>query len=170
MRHNPAKLSFGVVSMLAGALLASPTQAQAQAPDKDLEILAACLQLVKSGPLKIAEDRTERFLGKVQEQTARCRGGDRAVARRGVPWVDWSNYWGAGDAASKAGSEDRIRVLPRSAPSARPQHARHRRRADGSRIPAHGADQVQPVRQRDLRDTTSPARKVDGTAGRRLGA
>ena len=39
----------------------------------------------------------------------------------------------------------------RAAPSHQPQHARPRRRADGSRIPAHGADQVQSVREQDLR-------------------
>jgi hypothetical protein len=37
----------------------------------------------------------------VHEETARCRGGEKAVAARGGPWVDWRNYWGAGGPDSK---------------------------------------------------------------------
>jgi hypothetical protein len=51
---------------------------------------------------KIADERAQRFLGKVQEDTARCRGGDRAVAFHSMPWVDWQHYWAAGDSNSKA--------------------------------------------------------------------
>jgi hypothetical protein len=51
---------------------------------------------------KVAAERDQRFLGKVQEDTARCRGGEKAVAGRGSPWTDWQNYWAAGDASSKA--------------------------------------------------------------------
>ena len=51
---------------------------------------------------KTAEERTERFLGKVQENTARCRGGDKAVKDRALPWVDWQNYWATGDASTLA--------------------------------------------------------------------
>src|ERR1019366_9431690 len=39
--------------------------------------------------------------GKVQEAPALCRAGQRALLFRNTPWVDWSNYWGAGDATSK---------------------------------------------------------------------
>ncbi|MGH7832903.1 MAG: peroxidase family protein, partial [Candidatus Binatia bacterium] len=50
----------------------------------------------------VAETRERRFLGKVRyEETARCRGGEKAVGLRGLPWVDWQNYWAAGDNASK---------------------------------------------------------------------
>jgi len=52
--------------------------------------------------LKIAKERAERFLGKVQENTARCRGADKAVKGRDLPWVDWQNYWATGDASSLA--------------------------------------------------------------------
>ena len=62
--------------------------------------LKACAELVNSGFRPIAKDRTERFLGKVQENTAECRGGDRAVAYRGAPYVDWANYWATADAGS----------------------------------------------------------------------
>jgi hypothetical protein len=56
--------------------------------------------LVKDGLLEVSSDRATRFKGKVQEDTALCRGGDRAVEYRDVPWVDWANYWGTGDASS----------------------------------------------------------------------
>ena len=49
----------------------------------------------------IAEHQSERFLGKVTEDTANCRGGHKALDRRGAVWVDWTNYWGAGDISSK---------------------------------------------------------------------
>jgi hypothetical protein len=52
--------------------------------------LAACKRLVEGGARPIAEDRADRFLGKVQPDTALCRGGARALAavERGTPWLD----------------------------------------------------------------------------------
>ncbi|MGH2670531.1 MAG: peroxidase family protein, partial [bacterium] len=64
--------------------------------------LISCLQLTFTGLRPIADDRSERFLGKVQEATARCRGGDRAVGGRHLPWIDWASYWATGDASSRA--------------------------------------------------------------------
>jgi len=64
--------------------------------------LADCTTYVAAGFRKIADERAQRFLGKVQEDTAQCRGGDRAVAFRSTPWVDWQNYWAVGDSNSKA--------------------------------------------------------------------
>ncbi len=61
---------------------------------------AACVRMANKGFLQVADNRAHRFLGKVEEDTALCRGGDNAVTYRDVPWVDWSNYWGAGDAGS----------------------------------------------------------------------
>ncbi len=54
------------------------------------------------GMRPVADQRTERFLGKVTESTARCRGGDRATMFAAEPWVDWQNYWAAGDVTSRA--------------------------------------------------------------------
>src|SRR5205085_6086660 len=45
-----------------------------------------------------ARERRERFLGKVQPDTAQCRGGERGVAMLPFPWIDWQQYWGTGDA------------------------------------------------------------------------
>jgi hypothetical protein len=62
---------------------------------------AACVELAASGLRPLADKREERFLGKVQPFTARCRGGDYAESLRATPWVDWANYWAAGDESSR---------------------------------------------------------------------
>jgi len=62
--------------------------------------LTACTSYVLEGFRPIATERTGRFLGKVQDNTARCRGGGKAVDGRDLPWVDWQNYWAAGDAST----------------------------------------------------------------------
>jgi len=76
--------------------------------------LADCTAYVAGGFRKIAEDRSQRFLGKVQEDTARCRGGEKAVALRGTPWTDWQNYWATADDSSKAPgpSGDHVHLSP----------------------------------------------------------
>ena len=51
---------------------------------------------------KVAKTREQRFLGKVPETTARCLGGKRAESLREGPWLDWPNYWSAGDVTSQA--------------------------------------------------------------------
>jgi len=67
----------------------------------DPKELSSCYTYVSRGPRDVAADRSERFLGKVREDTARCRGGERTVQERSEPWVDWQNYWATGDAGSK---------------------------------------------------------------------
>ena len=67
-------------------------------PEADL----ACAKMAAGGFRRIADDRTHRFIGKVEVDTARCRGGDDAVRFRSSPFVDWANYWAAGDARSMA--------------------------------------------------------------------
>ena len=57
--------------------------------------------MVLAGVRKIAKERDERFEGKVEQATAICRGGQRALQFANTPWVDWSNYWGTGDATSR---------------------------------------------------------------------
>ncbi len=70
--------------------------------ENDAAIAAYCADMVAGGLRSLAADRTERFLGKVGEAPAGCRGGAKAVSYRSTPWVDWSNYWGTGDAASRS--------------------------------------------------------------------
>ncbi len=71
-------------------------------PDPKLEEakeLKACAQALLNGLPKIPDDRDKRFLGKVTEAEAICRG-ERNLAFRLTPWVDWSQYWGTGDTSS----------------------------------------------------------------------
>ena len=63
--------------------------------------LASCLAYFSGGVRDVAADRSERFLGKVHQDTIRCRGGNDAAPWRATPWLDWQRYWGAGDADSK---------------------------------------------------------------------
>src|SRR5262245_23061270 len=60
----------------------------------------ACGSYVIDGFRPVAKERTGRFLGKVENDTARCRGGGKAVDGRALPWVDWQNYWATGDAST----------------------------------------------------------------------
>ena len=62
--------------------------------------LGSCIAYALGGFREIKADRKDRFLGKVYQDTARCRGGASAVAWSETPWVDWQKYWAAGDAES----------------------------------------------------------------------
>ena len=62
---------------------------------------ASCVAYALSGLRDVAAHRSARFLGKVSEDTARCRGGEAAVAWRKTPWVDWPQYWSAGSEKSR---------------------------------------------------------------------
>ena len=98
MRNNP---------ILTGAALVLATTLAAPGVEAQDSVLRACLKTVTDGIRPIAEDdRRERFLGKVHKDTARCRGDDKAVAEGGRPWVDWSNYWAAGDEKSLSVAKD----------------------------------------------------------------
>jgi hypothetical protein len=50
---------------------------------------------------EVAQNRSQRFLGKVHQDTARCRGGEEAVKWRATPWVDWQRYWATGEQESR---------------------------------------------------------------------
>src|SRR5579863_333481 len=92
----------GFLAGLGAALLFSGCNTtRNEALKAEAESLKACGEMVGGGLLPIAATRDQRFEGKVQEATARCRGGATAVQFRLVPWVDWSNYWGAGDSSSQ---------------------------------------------------------------------
>ena len=70
--------------------------------DGPVSSLLGCAEELSTGVRPIARTRDRRFLGKVQESTARCRGGEYAGLGRRVPWVDWRNYYATGDDASKS--------------------------------------------------------------------
>ncbi len=82
-----------LVAVLLGSLYAIPRT-----------VFKACTEVVESGFRDVADQRDERFLGKVQANTAECRGGETALKFRDTPWVDWRNYWATGDASTKSRS------------------------------------------------------------------
>jgi hypothetical protein len=97
MRRVPCPL------LLTGIMtVAACNRARREAINAEVESLKGCEALIQHGFRPIAETREKRFKGKVQEFTARCCGGDKAVHFMGTPWVDWSNYYATGDAASLA--------------------------------------------------------------------
>src|SRR5262245_47008186 len=63
----------------------------------------SCLSYALGGFRKVAIDRVDRFRGKVEEDTARCRGGDAAVSSRTEPWLDWPRYWSTAGSSSTFG-------------------------------------------------------------------
>lgn len=63
--------------------------------------LGSCVAYAFGGLRDVANDRSERFLGKVSEDTARCRGGEAAAMWRKTPWIDWPQYWSAGGEQSR---------------------------------------------------------------------
>jgi hypothetical protein len=67
--------------------------------------------VVQRGLRPIAEDRADRFLGKVHKDTALCRGGEKAVKYLDTPWVDWANYWATGDESSKADGAEALTLI-----------------------------------------------------------
>ncbi len=69
-------------------------------PKASLEDTKNCVEMVLGGLRKVADERATRFNGKVAEDVARCRGGDKTASFRKTPYVDWANYWATGDASS----------------------------------------------------------------------
>ncbi|HUC97641.1 MAG TPA: peroxidase family protein [Candidatus Polarisedimenticolaceae bacterium] len=63
--------------------------------------VGSCIAYALGGLREVSHERTARFLGKVYEDSARCRGGESAVAWRNTPWIDWQRY------AAAAGPESR---------------------------------------------------------------
>jgi hypothetical protein len=94
-----------VTSLLAAAGIAACSS------DSGGSDVAACKAMANAGLRSVADDPSNRFMGKVEEVTARCRGGDRAVAFRATPWVDWSNYWATGDTGSQQEGKKAITKL-----------------------------------------------------------
>ncbi len=83
--------------VLVAAIIALGVAASALAPSP-----VACAELGLHGLRAVADTRDTRFLGKVRDFTTKCRAPEAALKYRNTPWVDWSNYWGAGDESSRA--------------------------------------------------------------------
>src|SRR5438128_749010 len=89
----------GICVLLVAASL-SAQETPLSPKQEEIAELNACSKMVAAGFLKVPDNRNQRFLGKVPEPTARCRGGMKAVLFRPTPWVDWQNYWGTGDSST----------------------------------------------------------------------
>ena len=99
----PLLLGLGCRAKPSQAVPPAPSASAAPAPSAsapNAKELKACVKAVFSGLRAVAATRDMRFEGKVEEKTALCRGGQRALQFRNTPWVDWSNYWGTGDQTS----------------------------------------------------------------------
>ncbi len=68
--------------------------------EDDPAIVLACAEMALNGFRPLAESQTDRYEGKARDATLRCRGGQKAMAFKDAPWVDWSNYWGTGGSES----------------------------------------------------------------------
>lgn len=95
-------VSYLSLTTLAVACISNVSHAQSQ--------ISACISSAKSGLLAVPEDRSERFLGKVQEDTALCRGGEEATRWQDTPWVDWQNYFAAADETSLSADGKKART------------------------------------------------------------
>jgi heme peroxidase len=90
-----------ITRFLVGVALPFVVAGCASLPEQSEDALA-CAKMMAGGFRRVAAERTQRFLGKVTAETARCRGGEKALQSRAAPYVDWANYWAAGDLASVA--------------------------------------------------------------------
>jgi hypothetical protein len=93
---NPAVRAFLVAAL---ALLAACSSTPPVSVRNDV---VDCASMLAHGLRPLADERGERFNGKVSEDVARCRGGDKAASYRATPYVDWANYWATGDGSSEA--------------------------------------------------------------------
>jgi len=94
-----------VACLTTSLLLATPLNVQAESE------IGACVSSAKRGLLDVPDDHSKRFLGKVREDTAFCRGGQHALDYRYTPWVDWQNYYAAGDINSRHEGREAITAI-----------------------------------------------------------
>jgi hypothetical protein len=94
------KWLFGIVATAVAAAMVTEVAARPRA-HKAIFNKKSCAEMLTRGLRGLPADRSLRFQGKVDQSTARCRGGEPAVALTGTPWVDWANYRAAGGAESK---------------------------------------------------------------------
>jgi len=107
MNKSNARFSKHLVSRITPALFLL-FSASTHGSDSEIQ---ACVSSAASGLLEIPEDRSKRFMGKVQADTAYCRGGERAVNYQSTPWVDWSNYYATADQSSRKEGREALTKL-----------------------------------------------------------
>jgi Animal haem peroxidase len=92
-----------LIAIVAGGVLLCGGGIGTRAAAQDgIAVVTACLEDLRAGLPLIAKERAARFDGKGTLAHVRCHGGAHAVDFMSTPWVDWENYWAAGDASSKS--------------------------------------------------------------------
>jgi Animal haem peroxidase len=99
MKKNSSLASLLLILILPFSLIAGCVTDGVRKEEKIS--LESCKEKLATGALTLAKKRENRFLGKVSEQTALCRGGTYAAEQRDTPWNDWANYYAVGDSSSK---------------------------------------------------------------------
>ena len=97
---------FGFAAAIAASAIMAVALLRSATAEDDFAIGAACKQALDAGLPRLADVRTRRFEGKVDDARARCRGGENALKGMNTPWVDWAGYWATGDAGSKSPRRD----------------------------------------------------------------
>ena len=109
--------SSGWWSAMAGSVVLALTGVISEETVADDRLLSldedgkACAEMLAQGIRPPSDDRSRRFLGKVDASTAQCRGGNKAAAFQHTPWVDWANYWAVGDSSTKNEGLEPLTVL-----------------------------------------------------------
>ena len=131
------KLWLVVLCSIAVLACSDPQTPNTDGPDESsaaqtFSSLNACRKLVQDGLREVPDDRADRFLGKVQPETALCRGGDRAAAfvALNLPWLDWQSYWATGsNNEGEAGAKQQTETKEQAGrDQIRCRENRHRRR------------------------------------------
>ena len=104
-------LKFRILLFILIAIGFTTNSVIADSLEERLSAKKACIKLLAKGLRPLADHQTDRFLGKVEEDTANCRGGQKALKYRNTVWVDWSNYWATGDMGSKSESREGITTI-----------------------------------------------------------
>src|SRR5436190_8990147 len=96
-RAAPGRARPSCIALVAIAPLLAACESAVTRPD-----VLACARMAADGARPIAATRSARFLGKVDADAVRCRGGEHETPPAAAPYVDWPGYWAAGDADSLA--------------------------------------------------------------------
>ncbi len=102
-RFSRLTVIAGVFVLIAGAGTGFVWLNLQSTKEDDAAIARACAEMVEEGLPIVAVEQNRRFLGKVSLAKLECRGGSLALTQGSTPWVDWGNYWGAGDLSSQSG-------------------------------------------------------------------
>src|SRR5215471_14729913 len=80
--ENPSRgdRRVGIVAVTAISAIIAAVGATTRAGTDDIAVAQACAEAIADGLPLIAENRAERFQGKVDAARARCRGGEAPIS------------------------------------------------------------------------------------------